>query len=68
MKNKCVFKFNGGNCVIICSGCSKILKYIADFTEEEKKALQGKAGFHIPPQYCEQCKSIEDDKRRMGLS
>ena len=62
MKNKCVFKYNSGNLSLNCSKCSKIIKVGYEFTEEELKACQGKSGFHIPPQYCEQCKSIEDER------
>lgn len=61
MKKKAHFKFNNGNLAIICSKCSKIIKEGKDFTEEEMRACQGKAGFHIPPYYCEQCKSKNNE-------
>lgn len=54
MTNKAVFKFNGGNPVILCSKCSVIIKYSKDFTEEESKACNGEA--HLSKQYCEKCK------------
>lgn len=60
MKNKIRIKFNGGNPVILCNKCSKILKYIIDFTENEIQALHGKK--YLPPQYCEQCKLKMNEK------
>lgn len=64
MKNKAIFKWNSGNLALLCSKCSKIIKEGKDFTEEEKKACRGECGFHIPPRYCEQCKSIENENKR----
>lgn len=54
MKNKAVFKWNGGNPVILCSKCSVIIKYWNDFTEDEKLSAQGKK--YLPKQYCNKCK------------
>lgn len=62
MKNKAIFKYNSGNLSLNCSKCSKIIKVGNEFTEEEMEACCGRAGFHIPPQYCEQCKSKMNEK------
>ena len=61
MKQKAIFKWNSGNLALLCSKCSKIIKEGKGFTEEEKKACQGKAGFYILQQYCEQCKEKEKE-------
>lgn len=53
MKNKAIFKFNNGNPVMLCSDCRTIIKYISDFTEEEKRAMKGH--INIGKQYCEKC-------------
>ena len=62
MKQKGIFKYNSGMLALLCSRCSKIIKVGSEFTEEEMEACRGKSGFHILPQYCEQCKSIEDER------
>src|SRR5574343_860636 len=56
-KKKAIFKFNNANPVILCSKCSKIIKYIKDFTEDEKLAIKGRK--YLEPQYCDSCK-LED--------
>ena len=53
MKHRAVFKLNGGNPVLLCSKCSKIIKYSRYFTEEEIKASKGE--IKLPPQYCDDC-------------
>ena len=62
MKKKSRFVWNSGNLAILCPKCSKIIKVGYEFTEEEKKACQGKSGFRNPPQYCEQCKLKMNEK------
>ena len=64
MKKKGIFKYNSGMLALLCSKCSKIIKVGSEFTEEEMEACCGKSSSYIPPQYCEQCKSIEDEKER----
>lgn len=61
MKNKAKFKFNNGNLALLCSKCSKIIKEGFQFTEEEKKACQGKK--YMPPQYCEKCEEEKNDEK-----
>ena len=53
MKNKAIFKYNGGLGALICSGCSKIIKVGKDMTEDEKKAMRGEKV--LPKQYCDNC-------------
>ena len=62
MKKKAVFKWNSSMLALLCSKCSKIIKMGSEFTEEEMEACKGKSGFHIPPQYCEQCKLKMNEK------
>ena len=54
MKNKCIFKYNGGLLAILCSECKVIIKEGKDFTKEELLACQNKK--YLKPQYCQQCK------------
>lgn len=63
MKNKAIFKFNGGYPVMLCSGCSAIIKTIAEMNEDEVEAMKGRR--LLEPKYCELCKKDkrkEDDK------
>ena len=60
MKEKAVFKFNGGLGALLCSDCWVIIKTGKDFTEEEKKGIRGE--LEIEPQFCEKCK----DKKNNG--
>jgi hypothetical protein len=53
---KAIFKFNGGNGALLCSGCSKIIKTGQDFTDDEWAGLSGEK--NIPPQYCNECKIL----------
>jgi hypothetical protein len=53
MKKRAVFKFNGGSPVLLCTKCSKIIKYGKYFTEEEIKASKGE--IKLNPQYCDDC-------------
>ena len=62
MKNKCHFKWNNGNLAICCSKCGRIIKEGYQFTELEMMACQNAGSYYLPPQYCEQCKSIEDER------
>ena len=58
MQDSAVFKFNGGNGALLCSGCSKIIKTGYQFTEEEKKAMRG--DLKLKPRYCDECKGKRD--------
>ena len=51
-------KLNGGNPVILCSKCRKIIKYFSDFTEEERNYINSKK--RLKAQYCAECE-FEDD-------
>jgi len=53
-KAKAIFKFNGGNPVILCSKCIGIIKYYRDFTDKERTAIKGDCD--LPEQFCEKCK------------
>jgi len=48
------FKFNGGDVVILCSNCDKIVKTSKNFSEQDWIALEGKG--KIKSIYCEDCK------------
>ena len=54
---KAIFKFNNGNGALLCSKCRVIIKTGKNFTEEEIKAIKGKAD--MPPQYCKQCNELK---------
>jgi hypothetical protein len=62
MKKKCRFVWNNGNLAILCSKCNKIIKEGKDFTGGEMTACKNAGSYYLPPQYCEQCKSIEDER------
>lgn len=62
MKNKAKFKYNSGNLSLNCSRCNKIIKEGYQFTELEMMACQNAGSYYLPPQYCEHCKSIEDER------
>jgi hypothetical protein len=57
---KLIVKYNSGYLAILCSCCSKILKVGYQFTDEERKYIKDELEY-LPPQYCEQCKSKQDD-------
>lgn len=59
---KAIFKFNSGNGALLCSKCNIIIKIGWDFNEEEKQAMKGK--IKLPAQYCEKCKSEDNEHRR----
>jgi len=61
---KAIVKFNGGNLAMLCSGCSVIIKTGVDFTPEELEFTLGKRKEVLPPQYCEKCKSKQNEKHR----
>jgi hypothetical protein len=56
MKNKAIFKFNGGQLALLCSKCSVIIKIGSEFNEKEKTAVKGKV--YLQPQYCDKCKLL----------
>jgi len=61
-RDKAIIKFNGGNLAMLCSDCYVIIKTGKDFTTEEMEfALSSK---HLEPQYCEKCKSKQNDNRK----
>lgn len=53
MKGKAKFKLNGGNPVLLCSKCSKIIKYSHDFTDSERLAAKGE--IKMKAQICAEC-------------
>lgn len=57
---KAIIKFNGGNLAMLCSMCRTTIKTGADFTEEEIEFALTK-GKHLDAQYCEKCKTKEND-------
>lgn len=59
-REKAIIKFNGGNLAMLCSNCYVIIKTGRDFTTEEMEFALGKEK-HLEPQYCEECKSKEND-------
>jgi hypothetical protein len=58
---KAIIKFNGGNLALLCSKCTVVIKTGKDFTTEELDYTLGKSKNLLPPQYCEQCKSKQDE-------
>lgn len=72
LMGKAIFKFNGGQGVLLCSNCSVIVKTGKDFTEQEWAALQGKG--EISSVYCNECKNkvvdldeiLKDPKNDLG--
>jgi hypothetical protein len=61
MNDKAIIKFNGGNLALLCNDCRVIIKTGKDFTQEELDYAMIK-GTHLPPQYCNQCKSKKNGK------
>lgn len=57
--SKAMFVFNGGHGALLCSKCRVIIKTGWKFTEEEKMAIKGK--IKLPAQYCDNCKSKENE-------
>ena len=57
MKERAVFKFNGGLGALLCSNCRVIIKIGNDYTAEEHEAAI--KGLYHPPQYCEECLKIK---------
>ena len=55
-----IVKFNGGRGAILCSGCRRIIKEGFEFTPEETQYIRGEIDY-LPIQFCEQCKSKQDD-------
>lgn len=55
MLENAVFKFNGGNGALLCSGCSVIIKVGYQFNDAEREAAYGDHGNTLPPQYCSTC-------------
>lgn len=61
MEAKCVIKYNSSLGAILCSSCRKIIKTGKDYTEEEIAYSRGEIK-HLPPQFCDNCKSIKTNK------
>lgn len=59
-KEKAIVKFNSGNLALLCSSCSVIIKTGKDFTQEEKDFVM-QDDKYLPPQYCDKCKSNENN-------
>jgi len=59
-QERLIVKFNGGRGAILCSGCRKIIKEGYEFTPEELQYIRGEID-HLPVQFCEQCKSKQND-------
>lgn len=57
MEEKAIVKFNNGNLALLCSSCSVIIKTGKDFTQEERDCIFEDDKPHLPPQYCETCKT-----------
>ena len=55
-----IVKFNGARGAILCSGCRRIIKEGHEFTPEELQYIRGEIEY-LPIQYCEQCKSKQDE-------
>jgi len=55
MKNKAIFKFNGGNLALLCSNCREIIKIGNQFSSKELLAYGNK--LNLEPQYCQKCKN-----------
>ena len=59
---KAIVKFNGGLGCILCSECRKIIKEGPEFTPLELQYIRGELEYDLPPQYCEQCKTKQDER------
>jgi hypothetical protein len=59
-QERLIVKFNGGRGAILCSGCRKIIKEGFEFTPEETQYIRGEIDY-LPVQFCEQCKSKQND-------
>lgn len=62
MRNKAIFKFNGGTPVLLCSQCGVIIKKHYAFTDKEKDAYSGK--IYLEPQYCNGCKICKEMEKK----
>lgn len=58
---KAVVKYNSSLGAILCSNCRKIIKIGKEFTDEEWKYFRGELDYDLLPQYCDDCKFIQDD-------
>lgn len=54
--SKALFKYNGGNGALVCSGCKSIIKTGDKFTDEEWDASRGNA--ELPEQFCVRCQIV----------
>lgn len=52
-RGKAKFKFSGEQTVMLCSHCSRVIKYWSVFSEEEKLAAKGE--LKLGHQYCDDC-------------
>jgi hypothetical protein len=59
MKGKAKFKLVAGDPVLLCSKCSKIIKYAKYFSEEDWQAYKGE--IKLSPQICDECLEKELD-------
>jgi len=59
---KATVKFNGGNLAVLCSYCHKILKTGKDLTDDELFLVLSDKN-NLPAQYCEECKTKQDETK-----
>jgi ferredoxin len=59
-KPRAQVKFNSGMLAMLCSACRVIIKTGEDFTKEEVEYTLSK-GLYLPPQFCEKCKTKQDE-------
>lgn len=52
METKAKFKYNGGNPILLCSECGKVIKYFSEFNVNEVNACKGKE--YLKPQFCDE--------------
>lgn len=56
-----IVKFNNSRLALLCSNCRVIIKTGIDFTKEELDLVLGSDKNRLPAQYCEQCKTKQDE-------
>jgi hypothetical protein len=60
---KATVKFNGGKLAVLCSYCHKILKTAKELTNDELFLILGEDKNRLPAQYCEECKTKQDETK-----